>query len=247
MCRGPCLIGGHTLAGGGAPRTRVPYATGLRPLGTPSPSRPSYPCRYIWTGRTGVRPLPLRQGPEGLPCGLHMGGSAPSTTSYTLFPLAGNSRPPRHLRFFSPPLGFHRGVSRGEGKHGRTALVSGAGYPTTPGSPHPLIRIHTLAHLGADTPSASAAGGRQGGGRRDTKAEPGAKVNLAPFAAIGGRGTRASSGLLTPVVFQIPPWVASSAERASHIRETELSRNWGCGCRRRGCPGGLLPLDAEPL
>ncbi len=75
--------------------------------------------------------------------------------------------------------GFPQGVSRGEGKYGRTALVSGAGYPTTPGSPHPLIRIHTLAYLGTDTPSASAAGGRQGGGRRDKKAEPGAKVNLA--------------------------------------------------------------------
>jgi hypothetical protein len=115
MCRGPCLIGGHTLAGGGAPRTRVPYATGLRPLGTPFPSRPSYPCRYIWTGRTGVRPLPLRQGPEGLPCGLRTGGSALSPTSYTLFPLAGNSRPHRHLRLFSSPLGFHRGCPGGRG------------------------------------------------------------------------------------------------------------------------------------
>jgi hypothetical protein len=159
----------------------MPYATGPRSPGNSAPSRPSYPHRDMWTGRTGVRPLPLRQGPEGLPCGLHMGGSAPSPTSYTLFPLAGNSRPPRHLRFFSPPLGFHRGCPGGEGKYGRTALVSGAGYPTTPGSPHPLIRIHTLAYLGTDTPSASAAWGRQGGRRRDTKAEPGAKVNLAPF------------------------------------------------------------------
>jgi hypothetical protein len=172
---------------------------GPGPLGTPPPSHPSYPYRDMWTGRTGVRPLPLRQGPEGLPCGLHMGGSAPSPTSYTLFPLAGNSRPPRHLRFFSPPLGFHRGVSRGEGKYGRTALVSGAGYPTTPGSPHPLIRIHTLAHLGADTSSASAAGGKREGGRRDTKAGPGATRR------IGGRVKRASSGFLTPVVFQVRP------------------------------------------
>jgi hypothetical protein len=162
-------------------RAQVPWE--LRP-----PSRPSCPRRDIWTGRTGARPLPLRQGPEGLPCGLHMGGSAPSTASYTLFPLAGNSRPPLHLRFFSPPLGFHRGVSRGEGKYGRTALVSGAGCPTTPGSPHPLIRIHTLAHPGADMPSASAAGGRQGGGRRDTKAEPGAKVNLAAHRGLGQKG-----------------------------------------------------------
>jgi hypothetical protein len=103
---------------------------------------------------------------------------------------------------FLAPTGFPQGVSRGEGKYGRTALVSGAGYPTTPGSPHPLIRIHTLAHLGTDTPSASAAGGRQGGGRRDKKAEPGAKVNLAPFG-IGGWGKRASSGFLTPMVFQV--------------------------------------------
>ena len=107
-------------------------------------------------------------------------------------------------------------------------------FPTSAG------RIHTLAHPGTDTSSASAAGGKREGGRRDTKAGLGA-------TRIGGRGTRASSGLLTPVVFQIPPWVASSAERASHIREILLSRNWGCGCRRRGCLGGLLPLDAEPL
>ncbi len=138
MCKVPCLIGGHTFGRGGAPGTRMPYATGLRPLGTPPPSRPSYPRRDIWTGRTGVRPLPLRQDPEGLPCGLRTGGSAPSPTSYTLFPLAGNSRPPRHLRFFSPPLGFHRGCPGGEGKYGRTALISGAGYPTTPGSQHRL-------------------------------------------------------------------------------------------------------------
>ena len=61
---------------------------GPGPLGTPPPSRPSYPRRDIWTGRTGVRLLPLRQGPEGLPCGLRTGGSAPSPTSYTLFFLA---------------------------------------------------------------------------------------------------------------------------------------------------------------
>jgi hypothetical protein len=191
---------------------------GPGPLGTPPPSHPSYPYRDMWTGRTGVRPLPLRQGPEGLPCGLHMGGSAPSPTSYTLFPLAGNSRPPRHLRFFSPPLGFHRGVSRGEGKYGRTALVSGAGYPTTPGSPHPLIRIHTLAHLGADTSSASAAGGKREGGRRDTKAGPGATRR------IGGRVKRASSGFLTPVVFQVRP--RGGRERV-FLRESQLSRRLG--------------------
>ncbi len=147
---------------------------------------------------------------------------------------------------FLAPTGFPQGVSRGKGKYGRTALASGAGYPITPGSPHLLIRIHTLAYLGTDTSSASAAGGRQGGGRRDTKAEPGAKVNLAPFG-IGGRSKRASSGFLTPMVFQITPWVVGSAGGASHMRERQLSRKWGCACRRKGCPGGFLPLDAEPL
>ncbi len=158
---------------------------GPGPLGTPPPSRPSYLRRDMWTGRTGVRPLPLRQGPEGLPCGLHMGGSAPSPTSYTLFPLAGNSRPPRHLRFLLPPLGFH-----------------------------------TLAYPGTDTPSASAARGRQGGGRRDTKAEPGAKVKLAPFG-IGGWGKRASSGFLTPMVFQV---TTRGGQVGRYIRESRLSR-----------------------
>ena len=61
------------------------------------------------------------------------------------------------------------------------------------------------------------------------------------------QGKRAFPGFLTPMVFQITPWVVGSAGRASHMRETNLSRIWGCACRRRGCPGGLLPLDAEPL
>jgi len=116
LCNGPCLIRRHTLVRRKCPmdqdalcyRAQVPWE--LRP-----PSHPSYPRRDIWAGRTGARPLLLRQGPEGLPCGLHVGGSAPSPTSYTLFPLAGNSRPPRHLRFFSPPLGFHRGCPGGKG------------------------------------------------------------------------------------------------------------------------------------
>ena len=124
---------------------------------------------------------------------------------------------------FLAPTGFPQGVSRGEGKYGRTALVSGAGYPTTPGSPHLLIRIHTLAHPGTDTPSASAAGGRQGGRRRDTKAEPGAKVNLAPFG-IGGWGKRASSGFSTPMVFQV---TTRGGQVGRYVRERLLSRRWG--------------------
>jgi hypothetical protein len=34
---------------------------------------------------------------------------------------------------------------------------------------------------------------------------------------------------------------------AIFFRESLLSRRWGCAYRRRGHPGGLLPLDAEPL
>ena len=190
---------------------------GPGPLGTPPPSRPSYPRRDIWTGRTGVRPLPLRQGPEGLPCGLHMGGSAPSPTSYTLFPLAGNSRPHRHLRFFSPPLGFHRGCPGGRGSTEERRSSLGLDTPTTPGSPHPLIKIHTLAHLGADTSSASAAGGRQGGGRRDKKAEPGAEVNLAPFGH-RGLGQKGLLGLFNADGFPgndpgWPGWTLHSRKR----------------------------------
>jgi hypothetical protein len=122
------------------------------------------------------------------------GFSALSYRLHAISPRWEVSASPPHA-IFLVLTGFPQGVSRGEGKYGRTALVSGAGYPTTPGSPHLLIRIHTLAYPGTDTPSASAAGGRQGGGRRDTKAEPGAKVNLAP-SAIGGWGKRGQKGLL---------------------------------------------------
>jgi len=103
-------------------------------------------------------------------------------------------------------------------------------------------RIHTLAHPGTDTPSASAAGGKQGGGRRDKKAEPGAKVNLA--LRHRGLGRKGLLGLFNADGFpgNDPGWSGWTL-----LRETELSRNWGCACRRRGCPGGLLPLDAEPL
>jgi hypothetical protein len=185
---------------------------GPGPLGTPPPSRPSYPRRDIWTGRTGVRPLPLRQGPEGLPCGLRTGGSAPSPTSYTLFPLAGNSRPPRHLRFFSLPLGFHRGCPGGEGKYGRMALVSGAGHPTTPGSPHPLTGSTPWPTRGPTRPRHRPPGESE---RMDEGIQ---KPDLEPLDR--EQGKRAFSGFLTPMVFQITPWVVGSAGRASHMRES---------------------------
>jgi hypothetical protein len=170
-------------------------------------------------GKTPTAP----PGPRGATLWAAYGGF--SALSYLLHAISPRwkfpaSSPPA---IFLAPTGFPQGVSRGEGKYGRTALVSGAGYPTTPGSPHLLIRIHTLAHPGTDTPSASAAGGRQGGGRRDTKAEPGAKVNLAPFG-IGGWGKRASSGFLTPMVFQV---TTRGGQFGRYIREILLSRRWG--------------------
>ena len=137
---------------------------------------------------------------------------------------------------FLAPTGFPQGVSRGEGKHGRTALVSGAGYPTTPGSPHPLIRIHTLAYLGTDTPSASAAGGRQGGGRRDTKAEPGAKVRDRGL----GQKQKGLLGLFNADGFPgndpwWPGWTLRSRNLTFFAKVGDLLLQW------RGHPGGLLP------
>jgi len=41
------------------------------------------------------------------------------------------------------------------------------------------------------------------------------------------QGKRAFSGFLTPMVFQITPWVVGSAGRASHMRERSLSRTKG--------------------
>jgi hypothetical protein len=118
---------------------------------------------------------------------------------------------------FSRPHWVSTGGVQGGGEVRKNGAHFWGWIPHYTWFPTSADRIHTLAHLGADTSSASAAGGKREGGRRDTKAGPGA-------TRIGGRGTRASSGLLTPVVFQIPPWVASSAERASHIRERKLSR-----------------------
>jgi hypothetical protein len=118
---------------------------------------------------------------------------------------------------FSRPHWVSTGGVQGGGEVRKNGAHFWGWIPHYTWFPTSADRIHTLAHLGADTSSASAAGGKREGGRRDTKAGPGA-------TRIGGRGTRASSGLLTPVVFQIPPWVASSAERASHIRERNLSR-----------------------
>ncbi len=166
---------------------------GPGPLGTPPPSRPSYPRRDIWTGRTGVRLLPLRQGPEGLPCGLRTGGSAPSPTAYTLFPLAGKSRPHRHLRLFSSPPGFHRGCPGGEGKCGRTALVSGAGHPTTPGSRHRLTGSTPWPTWGPTRPRHQPPGESERVGIQKPDLEPlaqgaGEKGLLGPFNADGFPG-----------------------------------------------------------
>jgi hypothetical protein len=111
-------------------------------------------------------------------------------------------------------------VSTGDVQGGGEVRKKGAHFwgwiPHYTWFPTSADRIHTLAHLGADTPSASAARGRQGGGRRDTKAEPGAKVNLAPFG-IGGWGKRASSGFLTPMVFQV---TTRGGQVGRYIRET---------------------------
>jgi hypothetical protein len=190
---------------------------GPGPLGTPPPSRPSYPRRDIWTGRTGVRPLPLRQGPEGLPCGLRTGVQRPLLPPTRYFPsleILGLTA----TCDFSRPHWVSTGGVQGGGEVRKNGARLWGWTPHYTWFPTSADRIHTLAHLGTDTPSASAAGGKREGGRRDTKAGPGA-------TRIGGRVKRASSGLLTPVVFQIPPWVASSAGRASHMRERTLSRN----------------------
>jgi hypothetical protein len=50
-----------------------------------------------------------------------------------------------------------------------------------------------------------------------------AKVNLAPFG-IGGWGKRASSGFLTPMVFQV---TTRGGQVGRYIRESKLSRTWG--------------------
>jgi len=144
----------------------------------------------------------------------------------------------------SPPAiflaltGFPQGVSGGEGKYGRTALVSGAGHPTTPGSPHPLTGSTPWPTRGPTRPRHRPPGESE---RMDEGIQ---KPDLEPLDR--EQGKRAFSGFLTPMVFQITPWVVGSAGRASHMRESVLSRNWGCGWRRRGS-GDLLPLDAEPL
>ncbi len=65
------------------------------------------------------------------------GFSALSYLLHAIFPRweVSASPPPA---IFLVLTGFPQGVSRGEGKYGRTALISGAGYPTTPGSQHRL-------------------------------------------------------------------------------------------------------------
>jgi hypothetical protein len=69
-------------------------------------------------------------------------------------------------------------VSTGDVQGGGEVRKKGAHFwgwiPHYTWFPTSADRIHTLAHLGADTSSASAAGGKREGGRRDTKAGPGA-------------------------------------------------------------------------
>jgi hypothetical protein len=118
---------------------------------------------------------------------------------------------------FSRPHWVSTGGVQGEGEVRKNGTRLWGWTPHYTWFPTSADRIHTLAHPGTDTPSASAAGGKREDGRGDTKAGPGA-------TRTGGRGKRASSGFLTPMVFQITPWAISSAGRASHMRESNLSR-----------------------
>jgi len=100
---------------------------------------------------------------------------------------------------FSRPHWVSTGGVQGGGEVRKNGARLWGWIPHYTWFPTSADRIHTLAHLGADTSSASAAGGKREGGRRDTKAGPGATRR------IGGRVKRASSGFLTPVVFQVRP------------------------------------------
>jgi hypothetical protein len=117
---------------------------------------------------------------------------------------------------FLVPTGFPQGVSRGEGKYGRTALISGAGYPTTPGSPHPLTGSTPWPTRGPTRPRHRPPGESE---RMDEGIQ---KPDLELLDR--EQGKRAFSGFLTPMVFQITPWVVGSAGRTSHMRERALSR-----------------------
>ena len=140
---------------------------------------------------------------------------------------------------FLVPTGFPQGMSRGEGKYGRRALISGAGYPTTPGSQHRLTGSIPWPTWGPTRPRHRPPGESE---RVDDGIQ---KPDLEPLTRIGGRVKRASSGFLTPVVFQVKP--PGGRERVFLREKLAFSRKWGLRSRRRGRPGGLLPLDAEPL
>ena len=124
---------------------------------------------------------------------------------------------------FSRPHWVSTGGVQGEGEVRKNGARLWGWTPHYTWFPTSADRIHTLAHPGTDTSSASAAGGQQGGGRRDTRAEPGAKANLTPFG-IGGWGKRASSGFLTPMVFQV---TTRGGQVGRSIRESPLSRTKG--------------------
>jgi len=129
-------------------------------------------------------------------------------------------------------------VSRGEGKYGRTALVSGAGYPTTPGSPHPLTGSTPWPTRGPTRPRHRPPGEGKGVGDGIQK--------LGIGVGIGGWGKGASSGFLTPMVFQV---TTRGGQVGRYVRETPLffAKVGDLYLQWRGHPGGLLLLDAEPL
>ena len=120
---------------------------------------------------------------------------------------------------FSRPHRVSTEGVQGGGEVRKTALVSGAGHPTTPGSQHRLTGSIPWPTRGPTRPRHRPPGESE---RMDEGIQ---KPDLEPLDR--EQGKRAFSGFLTPMVFQIPPWVTSSAERASYIRETKLSRKWG--------------------
>ncbi len=143
---------------------------------------------------------------------------------------------------FSRPHWVSTGGVQGGGEVRKNGARLWGWIPHYTWFPTSADRIHTLAHLGTDMPSASAAGGRQGGGRRDTKAEPGAEVNLAPFGH-RGLGQKGLLGLFNADGFpgNDPGWPGWTLH----------SRNWPFAHKRvlegRGTPGpgALRPHGGE--
>jgi hypothetical protein len=75
---------------------------------------------------------------------------------------------------FSRPHRVSTGGVQGEGEVRKNGTRLWGWTPHYTWLPTSADRIHTLAHPGTDTPSASAAGGKREDGRGDTKAGPGA-------------------------------------------------------------------------